>query len=108
VTLTDETFPTLVLESPHPVRVACGAAGCGPWQRLAPEMAAVAEACRGRATVATLDVDAQPQTSPHDGMHTRPTVLCFHAGKVVAQFTGVVDRADLVTTLHALTGTGQS
>jgi thioredoxin 1 len=108
VTLTDQTLQTLVLESPHPVLVACWAEGCGPWQVLAPEMAAVAEACRGRAAVATLDVDAHPQTPPHDGMHTLPTVLCFQAGKVVEQFTGVVDRADLVTTLHALTGMSEA
>jgi thioredoxin 1 len=62
VTLTDQNVQTLVLESPQLVLVACWAQGCGPWHKLAPEVAAVAEAFRGQVTVATLDVEAQPQT----------------------------------------------
>jgi thioredoxin 1 len=58
VTLTDQNFQAVVLESPRPVLVAFAAEGCGPWHLLAPEIAALAEAFRGRVTVATLDVEA--------------------------------------------------
>lgn len=62
VTLTDQNFQTMVLESPQPVLVAFWSEGCGPWHMLAPEVAALAEAFRGQAAVATLDVEAEPQT----------------------------------------------
>ncbi len=108
VTLTDQNFQTLVLESPQPVLVAFWAEGCGPWHLLAPEIAAVAEAFRGRVTVATLDVEAQPQTPHRYGIETLPAVLFFKDGQVVDQLIGVVDRADIAAKLHALTRTSQA
>jgi thioredoxin 1 len=108
VTLTDQNFQTIVLESPQPVLVAFWAAGCGPWQMLAPAIAALAETFRGQVTVATLDVEAAPQTPERYGIQTLPAVLFFQDGQVVEQLTGVVDRADVAAKLHALTGTGQA
>jgi thioredoxin 1 len=108
VTLTDQNFQTMVLESPQPVLVAFWAEGCGPWHVLAPEIAALAEAFRGRVTVATLDVEAEPQTPERYGIQTLPALLCFQDGQVVEQLTGVVDRADIAAKLHALTGASQA
>ena len=108
VTLPDQHVQTMVLESPHPVLIACWAEGCGPWQMLAPEIAALAEALRGQATVATLNVAAQLQAPKRDGIHPFPTVLCVQEGQVVDQRIGVVDRADLAAMLHALTGASQA
>jgi thioredoxin 1 len=104
VTLTDRNVQTMVLESPHLVLVACWAERCGLWQMLAPEIAALAKAFRGRVTVAILDVEAEPQTPERYGIQTLPAVLFFKDGQVVEQLTGVVDRADLAATRHALTG----
>ena len=108
VTLTDQNFQTMVLESPQPVLVACWAEGCGPWRILAPAIAALAEAFRGRVTVATLDVEAQPETPQRYGVGTLPAVLFFQGGRVVDQLSGVVDRADLAAKLHALTRTSHT
>jgi thioredoxin 1 len=108
VTLTDQNVQMMVLESPHPVLVACWAAGCGPRQMLAPEVAALVAALRGQATVATLDVEAQPQTPKRDGMQTLPTVLFVQNGQVVEPLIGVVDRAAMAAKRHALTGTSQA
>ena len=108
MTLTDQNFQTLVLESPQPVLVAFWAEGCGPWHLLAPAVAAVAEAFRGQAAVATLDVEAEPETPQRYGIQTLPTVLFFKDGQVVDQLIGVVDRADMAAKLHALTQTSQA
>jgi thioredoxin len=78
------------------VLVAFAAEGCGPWCLLAPEIAAIEEAFRGRVTVATLDVEAQPQTPERHGVGTLPAVLFFQDGRVVAQLSGVIDRADIL------------
>jgi thioredoxin 1 len=103
VTLTDENFQTTVLESEQPVLVAFWSEGCGPWQMLAPEIAALAEAFRGQAAVGTLDVEAEPETPKRYRIQTLPAVLFFKDGEVVDQLTGVVDKADIAAKLHALT-----
>jgi thioredoxin 1 len=108
VTLTDQNFQTMVLESPQPVLVAFWSEGCGPWHMLAPEVAALAEAFRGQAAVATLDVEAEPQTPKCYRIETLPALLFFKDGQVVDQFTGVVDKADIAAKLHALTETSQA
>jgi thioredoxin 1 len=108
MTLTDETFQTTVLESTQPVLVAFWAEGCGPWHLLAPELAALAEAFRGRAAVATLDVEAAPETPKRYGIETLPAVLFFQDGELVDRLTGVVDKAEMAATLRALTETGQA
>jgi thioredoxin 1 len=108
VTLTDQNFETMVLESPQPVLVAFSAEGCGPWRLLAPEIAALEEAFRGQVTFATLDVEAQPQTPQRYGIGTIPALLFFKDGQVVDQLRGVEDKADIADKLHALTRTNQA
>jgi thioredoxin 1 len=108
VTLTDQNFQTMVLENPQPVLVAFWSEGCGPWHMLAPEVAALAEAFRGQAAVATLDVEAEPQTPKRYGIETLPALLFFKDGQVVDQFTGVMDKADIAAKLHTLTETSQA
>ena len=108
VTLTDQNFQTVVLESPQPVLVAFSAAGCGPWRLFAPELAALAEAFQDQVTFATLDVEAQPQTPSHYGIGTLPALLFFKDGQVVDQLIGVEDKADIAAKLHTLTRTSQA
>ena len=59
-------------------------------------------------TVATLDVEAEPQTPERYRIQTLPAVLFFQDGLVVDQLSGVVDRADLAAKLHALTRTSRT
>ena len=106
VTLTDQNFQTMVLEREQPVLVAFWAEGCGPWQMLASEIAALAEAFRGQAAVGTLDVEAEPETPKRYGIQTLPAVLFFQDGEVVDQLSGVVDKAEMAAKLHALTPHG--
>ncbi|MDF3051981.1 MAG: thioredoxin [Geminicoccaceae bacterium] len=108
VTLTDQNFQMMVLESPQPVLVAFWAEGCGPWHVLAPEVAALAEAFRGQAAVATLDVEAEPEAPKRYRIETLPALLFLKDGQVVDQLTGVVDKADITAKLHALTETSQA
>jgi thioredoxin-like negative regulator of GroEL len=90
------------------VLVAFTAEGCGAWEMLAPEIAAIEKAFGGRVTVATLVVEAHPQTPERFGVGTLPAVLFFQDGRVVDQFSGVVDRADMAAKLQALTRTSQA
>jgi thioredoxin 1 len=108
VTRTDQTFETRVLEGRQPMLAGCMAEGGGRRQMLAPAIAALAGTCGGRVTVATLDVDAEPQTAERAGWQTLPAVRCFEEGPVVEPLTRVVDRAGMAAALHPLTGTSQA
>jgi thioredoxin 1 len=108
MTLTDRNFQSTVLESPQPVVVAFTAEGCGPWQLLAPEIAALAEAFQDQVTFATLDVEAQPRTPSHYAIGTLPALLFFKDGQVVDQLIGVEDKGDIAAKLHTLTRTSQA
>jgi thioredoxin 1 len=108
LTLTDQNFQTTVLENPQLVLVAFTAEGCGPWQLLAPEIAALAEAFQDRVTFATLDVEAQPQTPARYGIGTLPALLFFKDGQVVDQLIGVEDKANIAAKLYNLTRTSQA
>jgi thioredoxin 1 len=106
--LTDQNFQTMVLARETPVLVAFWSEGCGPWHMLAPEIAALAEAFRGQAAVATLDVEAEPETPKRYGIETLPALLFFQDGQVVDQLTGAVDKAEIAAKLHALTASHQA
>jgi thioredoxin 1 len=108
ITLTDQNFQTIVLESQQPVLVAFTAEGCGPWHLLAPEIAVLAEAFQGQVTFATLDVEAQPRTPACYEIGTLPALLFFKDGQVVDQLIGVEDKADIAAKLHALTRSSQA
>jgi thioredoxin 1 len=112
VTLTDQNFQTVVLESPQPGLIAFAAEGCGAWHLLAPKITVIEEAFRGRVTVATLAVEAQPQAPERYGVGTLPALLFFQDGRVVDQLIIVVDRTDMAATRtprrHATTNAGSS
>jgi len=103
VPLTDQTFQTVVLESPQPVLVVFWAEWSGAWHLIAPAIEALAEAFRGQVTVGTLDVAEHPQTPSRYGIRTLPTLLFFQDGKVGDQLVGLVARAEITAKLQALT-----
>ena len=95
MTLTDQNFQTTVLESPRPVLVAFTAEGCGPWQLLAPEIAALAKAFQDRVTFATLDVEAQPQTPSRYGIETSRPCCFLKMGRLWISSSGLRTRPTL-------------
>jgi thioredoxin 1 len=87
--LTDANFDSEVLKSNEPVLVDFWAAWCGPCRMLAPTMEELAGKFDGRAKVAKLNIDENPQTTQAYEVHSIPTVLLFHDGQVVESFVGV-------------------
>ena len=88
VTLTDETFQTTVLQSEKPVLVAFWPEGCGSWHLLAPEVTAISEGCRGQAVVATLDVEAEPETPKRYGIGPCRPCCSFIMGRSLMSSPG--------------------
>ena len=88
VTLTDDNFQEEVLNADVPVLVDFWAVWCGPCRVIAPVIEQLAEEFEGRAKIAKLDVDHNPQTAMAYGIRSIPTLLFFKDGQVVDQMIG--------------------
>lgn len=68
---------------------------CGPCRALAPTVDALAADFAGRATVAKLDVDANPGVAGRFGVRAIPTLLVFKDGAVVETIVGVAPKSQI-------------
>lgn len=68
---------------------------CGPCRALAPTVDALATDLEGRATVAKLDVDANPGVAGRFGVRAIPTLLLFKDGAVVETIVGVAAKPQI-------------
>ncbi len=82
VTVTDANFATTVLGAQRPVLVDFGAEWCGPCVAVAPVIRSLALEYAERLTVATVDVDAEPQLAARFGVRSLPTVMLLEDGQV--------------------------
>ena len=87
--VTDADFADRVLAAPGVVVVDCWAAWCTPCLTLAPVLERLAEAYRDRASVVTLDADANQETVVKFNVRSLPAVLVFRNGVVVARHSGI-------------------
>lgn len=106
VTVTDDTFQEEVLNADVPVLVDFWAAWCGPCRVIAPVIEQLAEEFEGRAKVAKVDVDYNPNVAMQYGVRSIPTLLFFKDGVVVDQMIGgsPAMKRPLAEKLNALAG----
>ena len=95
IDVTDDTFASLVLGSDKPVLVDFGADWCGACRMLEPTIHELAGELGGQATVARMDVDANPEVAAQYGIQALPTLLVFKNGEVVDGVVGVASKAEL-------------
>jgi thioredoxin 1 len=86
--LTNAEFETLIAQSATPVVVDFGATWCGPCQALAPHIEKMAVEFAGKAVIAKVDVDDEPDLAGRFGVMSVPTVLFFKGGKKVDTVMG--------------------
>jgi thioredoxin 1 len=91
--LDDATFQDRINRGARPVLVDFWAPWCPPCRTLAPTIEAIAEQFEGRADVAKLDIDQNPETAAAHGIRSIPTVLIFRGGQVIDRITGLQPRA---------------
>ena len=96
IKLTDATFQQEVLnEMDKPVLVDFWAEWCPPCKLQGPIIEEVAKAYEGKAKVATMEVDQNPQFPQQYGILSIPTLIMFKQGKPVWQGVGLQDKAKI-------------
>ena len=102
VEATDSNFEEEVLNSDKPVLVDFWAEWCGPCRMVGPIVDELAKEYDGKAVMAKMDVDSNPDTSVKFGIRNIPTILFFKNGEVVDKQVGAVPKAALASKLDAL------
>ncbi len=100
--VTDAEFSTKVLGSATPVMVDFWAAWCGPCRMIAPSVEELAGEYAGKAVVAKMDTDANPQTPMQFGIMGIPTIIFFKNGKEVDRLVGAAPKAMIAKKLESV------
>ena len=93
VVLTGDNWKQEVAESQVPVLVDFWAQWCPPCRMIGPAIDALATSYAGRAKVAKLDIDQNPDVAATFGVRSIPTLLVFKDGRVVDQQIGAVPQS---------------
>ena len=98
--LTDATFDE-TLKSDKPILVDFWAEWCGPCKMIGPVVEELAGDYEGKAIVAKINVDENPQVTARFGVRSIPTLLVFKNGQIVDKQVGAVPKSVLAGKLQA-------
>jgi thioredoxin 1 len=90
--VTDLNFKAEILESDKVALVDFWAAWCGPCMMLGPVIEELAGDYAGKAVIAKLNVDENPNTAAQYGIRSIPSLLVFKNGQVVDQMLGAMPK----------------
>ena len=94
VEITDSNFEE-VISSEKPVLVDFWAEWCGPCKMIGPVVEELASDYDGKAVVAKVNVDENPNVSAKFGIRSIPTLLVFKNGEIVDKQVGAVPKGVL-------------
>jgi len=105
-TLSDSNFDEAIKQGV--VLVDLWAEWCGPCRRLAPTVDALASEYDGRATVAKLNIDENPDTPSKYRVLGIPTLLVFKDGELADTLVGLRAKEEIASTLDRHLSVGAS
>uniref|UniRef100_Q3ARG3 Thioredoxin n=1 Tax=Chlorobium chlorochromatii (strain CaD3) TaxID=340177 RepID=Q3ARG3_CHLCH len=89
---TDSNFKAEILDSNKVALVDFWAAWCGPCMMLGPVIEELAGEYEGKAIIAKLNVDENPNTAAQYGIRSIPSLLIFKNGQIVDQMLGALPK----------------
>ncbi|MEI7747678.1 MAG: thioredoxin [Chlorobiaceae bacterium] len=89
---TDTNFKAEILDSDKVALVDFWAAWCGPCKMLGPVIEELGGDYEGKAVIAKLNVDDNPNTAAKYGIRSIPSILIFKNGQVVDQMLGAMPK----------------
>jgi thioredoxin 1 len=98
--LNDSNFDEAI-KSDKPVLVDFWAEWCGPCKMIGPVVEELAGDYEGKAVIAKLNVDENPQVTARFGVRSIPTLLVFKNGQVVDKQVGAVPKSVLSQKIQA-------
>ena len=101
VTLTDASFERYVARTELPVVVDVWATWCAPCKLMAPQFDLAARQLKGRAVLAKLDSDANPQTAARFAIRSIPTLLMLRGGNEIKRLSGAMQAPQIVAWVNA-------
>ena len=100
VVLNDANFNDTI-NGDKPVLVDFWAEWCGPCKMIGPLVEELANDYDGKAVIAKLNVDENPETTARFGVRSIPTLLVFKNGQIVDKQIGAVPKSVLAQKLQA-------
>lgn len=97
ISINDDTFKEIVLNSPLPVLVDFWAEWCGPCRALSPVLEEFASELDGEMTVVKVNVDESPKIATEYSVRGIPTLLLFKDGELQATKVGGLTKTQLKT-----------
>jgi len=97
---TDTNFEEII-NTDKPVLVDFWAEWCGPCRMIGPVVEELATEYEGKALIAKVDVDSNPNLSIKYGIRSIPALMIFKNGTVVEKMVGVQPKKVLSTKLEA-------
>ncbi len=93
--VSDSDFEKSILQSEKPAFVDFWAPWCGPCRIIGPMVEEMAPSYEGKAVIAKINVDENPETAQKYQVSSIPTLLMFKDGKVVDRALGALPRTEL-------------
>ena len=90
INVTDAAFEKTVMQAELPVIVDFWAPWCGPCKMVAPILDKLAKELEGKAIIAKVNTDDEPQWAQQFGVQGIPTMLFVANGKVVHRQVGAL------------------
>ncbi len=100
IEVTDANFDEII-SSDKPVLIDFWAEWCGPCKMIGPIVEELAGDFEGKAVIAKMDVDMNPQIPAKFGIRSIPTLLVFKNGEVVDKQIGAVPKSVLNQKIQA-------